>query len=42
MIATGETNHAWTNKMLKPINALKMIPDVFSMLTNNKEESELL
>ena len=29
LIATGETMHAWTNKELKPINAKKVVPDVF-------------
>lgn len=40
-IATGETMHAWTSKDLKPLNAEKEIPQVFSLLnsqTTNKGE----
>ena len=33
LLATGETKHAWTDKRLKPVNAEKIIPDVYSMLT---------
>ena len=29
LIATGETLHTWTNMNLKPINAEKIIPEVF-------------
>ncbi len=31
-IATGETLHAWTDKTLKPLNAEKKIPEVYSAL----------
>ena len=33
LIATGETMHAWTDKALKPINAAKTVPDVYSLLS---------
>jgi hypothetical protein len=29
------------NKTSKPVNAQKIIPDVFSILNKNKEESDL-
>jgi len=32
LLATGETKHAWTDKTLKPVNAEKIIPDVYSIL----------
>lgn len=32
LLATGETLHAWTDKALKPVNAVKIIKDVYSML----------
>ena len=32
LIATGETMHAWTNKAMKPINAQKIVPEIFSVL----------
>ena len=32
LLATGETKHAWTNKALKPVNAEKIIPDIYSIL----------
>jgi acyl-CoA thioester hydrolase len=32
LIATGETMHAWTDKALKPMNAEKIIPEVYSVL----------
>lgn len=35
LIATGETMHAWTDKALKPINAEKIIPDVYSTLSKS-------
>jgi len=34
LLATGETMHAWTDKLLKPVNAQKKIPELFSMLKN--------
>ena len=33
LLATGETMHAWTDKALKPINAAKTVPDVYSLLS---------
>jgi acyl-CoA thioester hydrolase len=39
LLATGETMHAWTDKELKPINAEKLIPEVYSVL--NKSISNL-
>lgn len=33
LLATGETLHAWTDKVLKPVNAVKTIPDVYSILS---------
>ena len=33
LLATGETMHAWTDKVLKPINAEKIVPDVYSILS---------
>jgi len=32
LLATGETMHAWTDRALKPVNAEKAAPDVYSML----------
>ena len=32
LLATGETMHAWTNMNLKPINAQKLVPEVFLLL----------
>ncbi len=32
LLATGETMHAWTDKALKPVNAEKKIPELYSML----------
>jgi acyl-CoA thioester hydrolase len=32
LLATGETMHAWTDKALKPMNAEKTIPEVYSVL----------
>mgnify|MGYP000939924204 CR=1 FL=1 len=32
LLATGETMHAWTDKALKPVNADKIIPDVYAVL----------
>ncbi len=34
LIATGETMHAFTDKKLKPINAEKVMPDIYSVLIN--------
>lgn len=31
-IATGETMHAFTDKKLKPVNAEKVMPDIYSVL----------
>lgn len=33
LLATGETMHAWTDKALKPVNAEKAIPDIYSVLS---------
>jgi len=33
LLATGETMHAWTDKALKPVNAEKIVPDVYSILS---------
>jgi acyl-CoA thioester hydrolase len=33
LLATGETMHAWTDKALKPVNAEKVIPGVYSILS---------
>ena len=42
LLAVGETKHAWTDKSLKPINAERSIPEVYSILSkiydNIKEE----
>jgi acyl-CoA thioester hydrolase len=35
LLATGETMHAWTDKALKPINADKVISDVYSVLNQS-------
>lgn len=32
ILADGETMHAWTNKLLKPVNAAKAIPDIYFLL----------
>ncbi len=31
--ATGETMHAWTDRVLRPVNAEKAVPDVYSILS---------
>lgn len=33
LLATGETMHAWTTRELKPVNAKKIIPDIYSNLS---------
>lgn len=33
LLATGETMHAWTDRTLKPVDAEKAAPDVYSMLS---------
>ncbi len=33
LLATGETMHAWTDKALKPVNVEKVIPDVYSIIS---------
>lgn len=33
LIATGETMHAWTDKSLKPVNAAKTVPEIYSLLS---------
>ncbi len=33
LLATGETMHAWTTRELKPVNAEKIIPDIYSNLS---------
>ncbi len=33
LLAVGETKHAWTDKLLKPVNAERAIPEVFSILS---------
>lgn len=35
LLATGETMHAWTDKALRPVNAAKAVPDVYSMLSQS-------
>ncbi len=32
LLAVGETMHAWTDKVLKPVNAEKTIPDIYAIL----------
>ncbi len=32
LLAVGETKHAWTDKLLKPVNAERAIPDGYSVL----------
>ena len=32
LLATGETMHAWTNVQLKPINAERMIADIYAII----------
>ena len=38
LLATGETMHVWTNKVLRPINAQKVIPEVFSLFNEKTNE----
>ena len=38
LLATGETMHVWTNKDLRPINAQKVIPEVFSLFNEKTNE----
>jgi len=33
LLATGETMHAWTDRALKPVDAEKAVPDIYSMLS---------
>jgi acyl-CoA thioester hydrolase len=40
LLVTGETLHAWTDKALKPINAGKMIPDIYAALNQAMQEEE--
>ncbi len=35
LLATGVTLHAWTDKNLKPINAEKIFPEIYSKLSSN-------
>lgn len=36
-IAKGETMHAWTDKLLRPINSESSIPEIYYMLKKMKE-----
>ncbi len=38
LLAAGETVHAWTDKGLKPVNAQKAIPSVYSALCKAMQE----
>jgi acyl-CoA thioester hydrolase len=38
LIATGETMHAWTDKTLKPVNAEKIIPEVYAILNKKTKQ----
>ncbi len=38
LLATGETMHAWTNTNLQPINAQKVVPEVFSLFHEKTNE----
>ena len=33
LLAVGETKHAWTDKLLKPVNAERAIPEIYSVLS---------
>lgn len=33
ILAEGETMHAWTDKSLRPVNAEKTIPEIYSVLS---------
>jgi len=35
ILTTGETKHAWTDKNLNPINAEKLISDIYMVLSKN-------
>lgn len=35
LLATGETMHAWTDTALKPVDAKKAVPDVYSRLSQS-------
>lgn len=37
ILATGETMHAWTDRLLKPINLEKLAPDIYNSLKQTKE-----
>lgn len=37
LLATGETLHAFTDSSLKPINAQRVIPDVYTLLTASQD-----
>ena len=32
LIASGETSHAWTDKLLKPVNIQKKMPELYHLL----------
>ena len=38
LIATGDTMHAWTDKTLKPVNAEKIIPEVYAILNKKTKQ----
>ena len=40
LLATGETMHAWTDRALRPVNAGKAVPDVYSMLSREVQPEE--
>jgi acyl-CoA thioester hydrolase len=33
LLTVGETKHAWTDKLLRPVNAERVIPDVYLLLS---------
>ena len=33
LLTVGETKHAWTDKLLRPVNAERVISDVYSLLS---------
>jgi acyl-CoA thioester hydrolase len=36
LLTVGETKHAWTDKLLRPVNAEHVIPDVYLLLSKNQ------
>ena len=38
LVATGTTDHAWTDRALRPVNIMKLRPDIYRALTGCMRE----